>query len=274
MADDNEVPRSCDGERCTDATDDIAAESTSVPLVPTPCSRAISTEQSHTDAASPDAAAVGGGTQPAVHENVSADERNHEVLIQVESFGSGAILHSGLKIPFDKTVGDLRKLVLSNVSLPPRTRAVRLFVGHGGAELDNDASLISDTRIAVDFDNKPLVPFAELCTSRPYHPCRRQHVRMRVLWHQSICFRYRARPRCASCVWVVQPGESSQTRGLWRPHKRCELASSRNHWFVVPPCSSWSTDYLRSQRRPRHSQYDIARHVVRCMPVHMTRIPL
>ena len=86
--------------------------------------------------------------------------------VQVEAFGSGAILHGGLDVPTNQPVGDLRKLVMSSIKLPPRTRAVRLFVGHGGTELDkDDEALLSGSLAAVDLDTTPLVAFPVPCTS-------------------------------------------------------------------------------------------------------------
>jgi len=85
-----------------------------------------------------------------------------EVCVQVEAFGSGVMLHDGIAIAADKTVGDLRALVSSSIVLPPRTRTVRLFVDHGGAELDNDETPMSS--VAEALDTKPIVVFPTLCT--------------------------------------------------------------------------------------------------------------
>ena len=96
----------------------------------------------------------------------NTDDAPRNVRVQVEAFGSGAILHGGLDVPTNKPVGDLRKLVLSSIKLPPRTRTVRLFVGHGGTELDkDDEALLSGSLAAVDLDTTPLVAFPVPCTS-------------------------------------------------------------------------------------------------------------
>jgi len=86
-----------------------------------------------------------------------------DIHVQLEAFGSGVLLHEDLAIAADKAVADLRRLVLSSGALPSRTRGVRLFVDHGGAELDDDATLIADTPLATNVDHKPLVAFPKLC---------------------------------------------------------------------------------------------------------------
>lgn len=86
-----------------------------------------------------------------------------EVHVPVEAFGSGVLLHSGIAVTTDKTVGDLRKLLLSSVVCSPRTRTFRLFVGHGGIELQDDALLIAASPIPKDVD-QPLVALPILCT--------------------------------------------------------------------------------------------------------------
>jgi len=112
-----------------------------------------------TDAAS---SAIG----PLVQPSLSAADAPRDVCVQVEAFGSGIILHAGLDIPSNKSVGDLRQLALSSIKLPPRTRTVRLFVGHGGTELDNDdETLLSGSLAAADLDTTPLVVFPVTCTS-------------------------------------------------------------------------------------------------------------
>jgi len=98
-------------------------------------------------------------------ENISSRTGTHDIYVQVEAFGSGVVLHEALSVAVDATVGELRRRALSVVALPPRTRTVRLFVGHGGAELDDDAKLVSDTAIAAgEIDETPLVLFPTLCT--------------------------------------------------------------------------------------------------------------
>ena len=118
-----------------------------------------------TDAAS---SAIG----PVMPPERNTDDAPRNVRVQVEAFGSGAILHGGLDIPTNKSVGDLRELVLSSIKLPPRTRAVRLFVGHGGTELDeDDEALLSGSLAAVDLDTTPLVAFPVPCTSVSWPWC-------------------------------------------------------------------------------------------------------
>jgi len=112
-----------------------------------------------TDAAS---SAIG----PLAQLALSAADAPRDVCVQVEAFGSGAILHGGITIPSTNSVGDLRQLVLSSIKLPPRTRTVRLFVGHGGTELEkDDESLLSGSPAAVDLDTTPLAVFPVTCTS-------------------------------------------------------------------------------------------------------------
>jgi len=95
----------------------------------------------------------------------SVDAGTQELHLRLEAFGSGKVLHNGLIMPSDSSVGDLRKHVRSAITVPPRTRIVRLFVGHGGTELDNDELLLSGTPVLqADLDNEPLVVFPALCT--------------------------------------------------------------------------------------------------------------
>jgi len=91
-----------------------------------------------------------------------------DIHVQVEAFGSGVVLHDGLSVSLDATVADLRQLVLSSVRLPPRRRTVRLFVGHGGIELDNDDAKLAwiPAVASAEPGEQPLVVFPTLCTSR------------------------------------------------------------------------------------------------------------
>jgi len=75
------------------------------------------------------------------------------------------LLHDGLAISPQMTVGGARALVRAQAKLPLRTRSIRLFVGHGGTELDDDALLVADSALATD-DALPLVVFPTLCTLR------------------------------------------------------------------------------------------------------------
>ena len=91
-------------------------------------------------------------------------------VVKVEAFGSGALLHRDLPVPLHDTVRTLRQRVRSTVQCPPRTRVLRLFAGHGGVELDDDANLVVDTPLAlaaedVDVGGTPLVVFPTPCTS-------------------------------------------------------------------------------------------------------------
>jgi len=115
--------------------------------------------------AAPGTDAANSATGPLLLPAQNTDDAPRDVRVQIEAFGSGAILHGGLDVPTDKTVGDLRELVLFSIKLPPRTRTVRLFVGHGGTELDNDdEALLSGSLAAVDLDTTPLVMFPVPCT--------------------------------------------------------------------------------------------------------------
>jgi len=113
------------------------------------------------------------------HKQVGSDPFN----VQLESFGSGVLLHDCIDVEPEQTVGDLRKKVMSSVVLPPRTRTVRLFVGHGGAELGDDAVPISNTAIAAEVESKSLVVFFVRCTSAPINSCHSQRCCHRFLLH-------------------------------------------------------------------------------------------
>ena len=91
---------------------------------------------------------------------------SHNAYAQVEAFGSGALLHAGLGFPSNCSVGTLRKIVLASIAVPRQTLTVRLFVGHGGTELDDDEMLVSDSPVAVDCEDTPLVALNVLCTPR------------------------------------------------------------------------------------------------------------
>ena len=119
-----------------------------------------------TDAVAPGTDAASSAVGPLMQPARSTDDAPRDVRVQVEAFGSGAILHGGLDVPTTKSVGDLRELVVSSIKLPPRTRTVQLFVGHGGPELDDDdETLLSGSLAAVDLDTTPLVVFPVPCTS-------------------------------------------------------------------------------------------------------------
>ena len=123
--------------------------------------------------AAPGADTASSAVRPLMPPSLSNDGAPHNVRVHVEAFGSGAILHAGLDIPSNKSVGDLRHLVLSSIRpLPPRTRSIRLFVGHGGTELDNDETSLSGSLAAVDLDATPLVAFPVSCMSALYPLCR------------------------------------------------------------------------------------------------------
>ena len=112
-----------------------------------------------------DAASSAIGPLPLVQPLLSTDDAPRDVRVQFEAFGSGVILHRGLDVPTNKSVGDLRELVLASIKLPPRTRTVRLFFGHGGSELNNDdEALLSGSLAAADFNTTPLVAFPVPCT--------------------------------------------------------------------------------------------------------------
>lgn len=107
-------------------------------------------------------------TQPLAVAQPAAAAARKEIFVQVEAFGSGVVLHVALNVDLGGTVGVLRNHVRSSVKLPADTRTVRLFLGHGGAELTNDAALVSDTPLfdeLVGAEN-PLVVFPFVCTSR------------------------------------------------------------------------------------------------------------
>jgi len=74
------------------------------------------------------------------------------------------VLIESLEIQLDGTVADLRQRVRANHSWPPRTRTLRIFVGHGGTELDNDALPIAASALVGSVDT-PLVASPVLCKS-------------------------------------------------------------------------------------------------------------
>mgnify|MGYP000297473214 CR=1 FL=1 len=86
------------------------------------------------------------------------------IRLQIEAFGSGVVLHSGLDVAPDLTVRDLKSLVVSCTLLPPRTRTVRLFLGHGGTELTDDSTLLSSFPKVLECNCTPLVVFPIVCT--------------------------------------------------------------------------------------------------------------
>ena len=142
-----------------------------------------------------------------IQPSLSNDDAPHDVHVQVEAFGSGAILHGGLGIPSNKSVGDLRKLVLASSKLPPRTRTVRLFVGHGGTELDNDDEiLLSGSLAAVDLDTTPLVAFPVPCKCVLWTWCHSKTAGDEASTHCcNACFSFcvvdgRAGSRCSGCA--------------------------------------------------------------------------
>jgi len=88
-----------------------------------------------------------------------------ELRVAVEAFGSGVLLHPGLPVSPGATVGDLRRIVMASVPLPPRTRTMRLFAGHGGAELDNDEAVLTASPLLETDSDNPVVVFPVACTS-------------------------------------------------------------------------------------------------------------
>lgn len=96
----------------------------------------------------------------------SGAERQY-VHVRVEAFGSGVVLHEGIAVPSTGRVGYLPWLVCVSEVLPPRTRSFRLFVGHGGEEIDSDNNepIANSVLATYHLDNKPLVLFPILCTS-------------------------------------------------------------------------------------------------------------
>lgn len=99
-------------------------------------------------------------TDGLAHEQACVDP----LLVAVEAFGSGVVLHAGLAVSAGTPVGDLRRLIMTTISFPPRTRTVRLFVGHGGAELDNDVVFVAATPLMDPDPDNPLVVFPVMCT--------------------------------------------------------------------------------------------------------------
>ena len=164
MSDDNQAQREHDGA-CSDSTDTA--------VVPDPNADVADNRERSMPSRSRRRAAAEDGmsdeTSAATKQKrTRLDVATHDIHVQVEAFGSGVLLHDGLTVSLDATVADLRQLVRSSARLPPRTRTMRLFVGHGGAELsDDDAKLASIPALAAgECDGTPLVVFPTLCT---YH---------------------------------------------------------------------------------------------------------
>lgn len=89
-----------------------------------------------------------------------------QVSVTVEAAFSGAVLCQDFPVPLDWTVSKLRFVTLRFVCSNIKVRAVRLFVGHGGPELDDDAQLCRDSELtkSPDADEPPpLVVFPVMC---------------------------------------------------------------------------------------------------------------
>jgi len=131
---------------------------------------ATQTMADHTERPPPSKRAKRLGTPPLESQppKLDSDAAPSAMHLTVEAFGSGVLLLPDLAVSTDQTVGDLRQSVFSAVNCPSNTRSIRLFVGHGGTELDNDTLLVADSAIAGE-DDKPLVMFPTICTSPTCH---------------------------------------------------------------------------------------------------------
>ena len=127
-----------------------------------PLPRQTARSASPFDGPSGDSVVVEDDSAPSAQPHDVADA-NSAVRMSVEAFGSGVLLNAELEVAAPATVGDLRSRVLGSVALPPKTRTVRMFVGHGGVELDSDAMLVATSMLAND-PSKPLVVFPLMCT--------------------------------------------------------------------------------------------------------------
>ncbi len=79
------------------------------------------------------------GEQPEAPQ--AAAENANQVTVSVENVGSGIIIIPALEINPDDTVGSLREAIVSR-STSLGSLGIRLFLGHGGAELsDNNVTL-------------------------------------------------------------------------------------------------------------------------------------
>ena len=221
MSDDSQAQRPRDGA-CSDSTTDTV-------VVPDP----------HAD--------VADNRERSMPSRSRRRAATHDIHVQVEAFGSGVLLHDGLTVSLDATVADLRQLVRSSARLPPRTRTMRLFVGHGGAELsDDDAKLAAIPALAAgECDGTPLVVFPTLCT---YHAmvavaCMSAvmttfvdiHAQIVALTLTSLCAVGRARSRRAQFVWLRVPRDSRRCRGQRRPRPRSGDGFILR-WCVVCAC--------------------------------------
>ena len=160
MSDDNQAQREHDGA-CSDSTDTA--------VVPDPNADVADTMNRSMPSRSRRRAAAEDGTSDATKQKrTRLDVATHDIHVQVEAFGSGVLLHDGLTVYLDATVADLRQLVRSSARLPPRTRTMRLFVGHGGTEMDDSEMKIASipALAAGECDDTPLVVFPTLCTYR------------------------------------------------------------------------------------------------------------
>ena len=80
------------------------------------------------------------GEQPEAPQ--AAEENANQVRVSVENVGSGIIIIRALEINPDDTVGSLRETILSRSSSSQSLLEIKLFLGHGGAELsDNNVTL-------------------------------------------------------------------------------------------------------------------------------------
>ena len=239
MSDDNQAQREHDGA-CSDSTDTA--------VVPDPNADVADTMNRSMPSRSRRRAAAEDGTSDATKQKrTRLDVATHDIHVQVEAFGSGVLLHDGLTVYLDATVADLRQLVRSSARLPPRTRTMRLFVGHGGAELsDDDAKLAAIPALAAgECDGTPLVVFPTLCT---YHAmvavaCMSAvmttfvdiHAQIVALTLTSLCAVGRARSRRAQFVWLRVPRDSRRCRGQRRPRPRSGDGFILR-WCVVCAC--------------------------------------
>jgi len=160
---------------------------------------------------------------------IRCEVATRDIHVQVEAFGSGVLLHDGLAVSLEATIAELQQLVLSSARLPPRTRTVRLFVGHGGTELDDsDAKLASiPSLVAAEADGTPLVVFPTMCKLRMDETvASRVVIAMYVcvlthdtaLTHGPLCdVRGRARSRRGGSERLVLRRIGSRARGRRRP---------------------------------------------------------
>ena len=160
MSEDTRAPQPR-GDPCNDSAGTVADEEATGSGARVRPSR-VRRDAAMQDSSSDDTAAS------SAQKRIRSGVATRDIHVQVEAFGSGVLLHDGLAVSLDATIADLKQLVLSSARLSPRTRRLRLFVGHGGTELDDSVAKLASipSLVAAEADGTPLVVFPTMCTLR------------------------------------------------------------------------------------------------------------